>query len=239
MKKTFLLSSLFILLSCAEESSFQFDEIAIEKNEPAYIEVIYPRLDEDSEASLKINNGIESTLAAHIAFFEENTDSLTLNNAISQFENRFLSFKTDFEPDATPWEVHINSEVVLQSKYVITIAIDSYTFTGGAHGNSAITLLNFDPKTGRLFSQDDLIKTFGDLTILVKHHFNKELEAKGNVNRVDYFFGDDFRLPENIGFNDEGVIFLYNNYELSSFADGIIEFTIPYSEISKYLKISH
>lgn len=222
-----------------EESPFQFDEMAIEKKEPVSIEVIYPRIDDDSEVSSTINIGIESTLAAQIAFFEENTDSLTLNNAISQFENRFLSFKNDFEPEATPWEVLINSEIILQSNYVITVAIDSYTFTGGAHGNSVITLLNFDPKTGRLFTQEDLIKTFGDLTELVKQYFKKELVAKGNGNSVDYFFGDDFKLPENIGFNDEGVIFLYNNYELSSFADGVTEFTIPYSEISKYLKISH
>lgn len=222
-----------------EESPFRFDEIAIEKKEPASIEIIYPKLDDDSETSSNINKGIESALASQIAFFEEESDSLTLKNAISEFENRFLSFKNDFEPEATPWVVNINCEVVLQSKYVITISIDSYTFTGGAHGNSVITLLNFDSKTGHLFTQDDLIETFGNLNDLVKHYFKKELEIKGNTNSIDYFFGDDFRLPENIGFNDEGVIFLYNNYELSSFADGITEFTIPYSEISKFLKINH
>ena len=226
-------------MSCVEESSFEFDEIAIEKKEPTSIVVIYPRLDIESEASVNINKVIESTLASQIAFFEEDTDGLTLNNAISEFENRFLSFKNDFEPEATPWEVHINGEVVLESKYVISIAIDSYTFTGGAHGNSAITLLNFDPKTGQLLTQDDLINTFGDLTKLVKQYFNEELSARGNGMSVDYFFGNDFRLPENIGFNDEGVIFLYNNYELSSFADGIIEFTIPYAKISRYLKINY
>lgn len=239
MKKLVLLSLLLISLSCVEESQFEFDEIAIEKQEPTSITIIYPQLDDESEASFNINKGIESALASQIAFFEEDTDGLTLNNAISQFENRFVSFRNDFEPEAAPWEVQINSEVVFQSKYVISIAVDNYTFTGGAHGNSAITLLNFDPKTGELLTQDDLINTFGDLTKLVKQYFDEELSTRSSGVSVEYFFGDDFRLPENIGFNDDGVIFLYNNYELTSFADGIIEFTIPYAEISKYLKINY
>ena len=238
MKKVFFSAILFVLLACVQENLFQFDEISIEKKEPVNIAVIYPKLIERSDIALKINSAIESTLAKQIAFFEENTDSLTLDHSIAQFENRFVSFRNDFEADAVPWEVNINSEVVFQSSEVITIAIDSYTFTGGAHGNSLVTLLNFDPNTGHLFNQDDLLKTFGDLTDLVKRYFRIEIETKKNGNDSDYFFGEDFKLPENIGFNDEGVIFLYNNYELSSFADGITEFTIPYSEISKYLKIN-
>ena len=226
-------------MACAKETSFKFEEVAMEKKEPVNISVIYPKLDDMSEWSVKINKGIESKIAEQIAFFQEDTDSLTMDDAIAQFESRFTSFKNDFESDAAPWEVNINSEVVFQSVNVITISIDSYTFTGGAHGNSVITLLNFDPKTGELYSQEQMLSAAKDLTDLVKRHFKEESASKNNGNTADYFFGDDFKLPENIGFNEEGVIFLYNNYELSSFADGILEFTIPYSEISKFLKINH
>ena len=70
-----------------------------------------------------------------------------------------------------PWEVIINSEIVFQSMYVITIAIDSYTFTGGAHGNSVITLLNFDPETGNSYTQDDIFKKSNEFIELVKQSF--------------------------------------------------------------------
>jgi hypothetical protein len=73
---------------------------------------------------------------------------------------------------------------------------------------------------------------------LVKQYFKKETASKTSDSSENYFFGEDFKLPENIGFNDEGVIFLYNTYELSSYAQGITEFTIPYNEISKFIKIN-
>lgn len=227
-----------LLSSCVQENLFEFSETAIDKKDPVTIQVIYSIINGNSDVSTKINNSIESTLAQQIAFFEEDTDDLTLEDAISQFENRFVSFKNDFEANEAPWEVIINSEVVFQSMYVITISVDSYTFTGGAHGNSVITLLNFDPETGNLYTQDDIFIKSNELKQLVEKYFKKESASKSN-NDGDYFFGEDFRLPENVGFNEEGVIFLYNTYEIASYAQGITEFTIPYAEIYDYLNINY
>ena len=238
MKKLFYISIMILLSSCVQEKLFEFNETAIEKDDPVSIQVIYSKINDNSDVSTKINNSIESTLAQQIAFFEEDIDDLTLEDAISQFENRFVSFKNDFEANAAPWEVIINSEVVFQSMYVITISIDSYTFTGGAHGNSVITLLNFDPETGNLYTQDDIFVKSDELTSLVENYFKKESASKNN-NNENYFFGEDFKLPENVGFSEEGIIFLYNTYEIASYAQGITEFTIPYAEIYDHLNINY
>ena len=53
----------------------------------------------------------------------------------------------------------------------------------------------------------------------------------------DYFFGEEFHLPANIGYNDEGVLLFYNVYEIASYAVGITEFTIPFEEVEDYLSI--
>jgi hypothetical protein len=238
LKKILFLFIPIIFSSCVQENLFEFNETAIDIKDPATIEVIYPKINDNSDVSSKINNTIETTLAEQIAFFEEDTDDLTLEDAVTQFEDRFVSFKNDFEANAAPWEVIINSEVVFQSTYVITIAVDSYTFTGGAHGNSVITLLNFDPETGNLYAQDNIFKKSSEFTTLVEKYFKIESTSKKNGNE-DYFFGEDFRLPENVGFNEEGVIFLYNTYEIASYAQGITEFTIPYAEIYKFLNINY
>lgn len=239
LKKPLYLLILVIFSSCVQENPFEFEETLIEKEQPVKIEIIYPKIKGASDVSSKINRAIETSLAEQIAFFEEDTDNLTLDKAISQFENRFVDFKNEFEANAYPWEVLINSEIVFQSMYVITISIDSYTFTGGAHGNSVITLLNFDPETGDLYTQDNVLKPSKDFIALVEQYFKTETAAKTNDRSENYFFGADFKLPENIGFNDEGVIFLYNTYELASYAEGITEFTIPYAEVSKFIKINH
>jgi len=214
-----------------------FEETAIEKNDPVTIQVIYPKLNDDSEIASKINATIELTIAEQIDFFNEDAKSLSLDDAIAQFENQFISFRNDFEDDAAPWEVTINSEVIFQSVYVITVVVDSYTFTGGAHGNSVITLLNFNPASGNLYTHDDLFKKVGDFSGLVEQHLKSEIAEKSI--KENYFFGENFKLPENIGFNEEGVIFLYNTYEIASYAQGITEFTVPYNEIANYLKINY
>ena len=238
MKKLFLVVFLLAFASCKEEITLEFTETAIEKKDPVSIQVIYPKLESYSDVALKINKSVDLTIAKNIAFFEENTDGLTLNDAISQIENRYINFRNDFQDDALPWEITINSEVVYQSSSIITIAVDSYAFTGGAHGNSTITLLNFDPDSGKLYQQTELFSTSIDFMQLVEGSFKSEIKSQ-NKNEEDYFFGQDFKLPENVGFSDEGVIFLYITYELASYAQGITEFTIPYSDISTFLKISH
>jgi hypothetical protein len=54
----------------------------------------------------------------------------------------------------------------------------------------------------------------------------------------DYFFGKPFHLPENIGYGDEGIILLYNVYEVASYAQGYTEFAIPYDIAESFLKMN-
>jgi hypothetical protein len=54
----------------------------------------------------------------------------------------------------------------------------------------------------------------------------------------DFFFGKPFQLPENIGFSDDGLVLLYNVYEVASFNQGYTEFVIPFEDIASYLKLN-
>ncbi len=68
-----------------------------------------------------------------------------------------------------------------------------------------ITLYNFDAKTGKVLQNGDLIHDINGFIEVVKKYFKTEVEAKGDEDLADYFFGEEFHLPANIGFNDEGV----------------------------------
>ena len=46
---------------------------------------------------------------------------------------------------------------------------------------------------------------------------------------------DDDLSDENIGFNEDGILFLYNSYELEFLGQEIFEFIIPYEAIAQYL----
>ena len=66
----------------------------------------------------------------------------------------------------------------------------------------------------------------------MKTHFYNETKNRN----IEYFFNEDFDLPNNIGFNDEGIMFFYNVYDIASYADGITEFTVPYHTLEALLK---
>ena len=51
------------------------------------------------------------------------------------------------------------------------------------------------------------------------------------------FDGETFYLPENIGFTQEGIQLLYNQYEVASYADGPIVLTLSYKEVKDYLTV--
>ncbi len=236
IKNSFIiLLSVFLLLSCKEEVNLTFSEINTLYEEGAVIEINIPKAEGQTTVSTAINLKIENHIANILNFSEENSDSIELKDAIAQFKKEYSNFKNDFEESALIWEAIFDGEVIYQSSSVVCLAINGYTNTGGAHGNMNITLYNFDAQTGEILELEDLINDISDFTELVKIHFKKETESNNEEGITDYFFGDEFHLPDNIGFNDDGILILYNVYEIASYAQGITEFTIPFEESEAYL----
>ena len=65
-------------------------------------------------------------------------------------------------------------------------------------------------------------------SIAEKHFKNSLAQSNSQSNIQDYFFGKSFQLPQNIGFSEDGLILLYNTYEVASYAQGYTEFIIPF-----------
>jgi len=66
---------------------------------------------------------------------------------------------------------------------------------------------------------------------VAEDYFNDQIADKKEL----YFEPDNFVLPQNIGFNDTGVILLYNSYEVAPYSTGLTEFTIPFDDLVPYL----
>ena len=223
---------LALLFSCAVTAPIVFSEVNELYENNAVIELNIPKAEGNTEQSKAINKVIENHIANMLVFLEEPSDTLQLNYAINKFDSEFKRFKEEFEESAMVWDASFDGEVTYQSSELISIAINSYVNSGGAHGNSNVTFFNFDT-SGKLLSFNDLLTNNSELTTKVKSYFDEETEG----NTTSYFFGEEFHLPANIGFNDEGVIFFYNVYEIASYADGVTEFTIPFEEIESFLKL--
>lgn len=238
MKKfSLLVLSVLFVFSCKKEEKLTFTEENTLMDESVVVEINIPKANKNSSIGNSINTTIDNHIANALNFEEDEAISLTLDSAIKTFKDNYLLFKDDYNEGALIWEASFDGEVIHHTDDVITIALSSYINTGGAHGNTNITLYNFNTQTGKVYSKRDIIAKEKELIAIAKPYFAKEVGQDSNESFEDFFFGDPFHLPANIGFNDEGLLVLYNVYEIASYAQGITEFTIPLDKVSHLLNV--
>jgi len=77
---------------------------------------------------------------------------------------------TDNDPDSKSfrqWEMKINVKHT-ESKKIDSYLLESYEYTGGAHGNHFFKSFNYDKKTGQLLTLDDILSSKDALKELSK-----------------------------------------------------------------------
>jgi len=233
----FLVFALLITSCTSEFKPATFNITSIDKIYEADISVTYDKAKGNTELSQAINASIEKAIVSTLSLNDE--EKRDLDAVLTSFNTEYVNFKNDF-PEATEpvWELNIETELTYQSENIITLAISTYSFEGGAHGNDQIKFLNLDAKTGKALSQSDIIKNDIDFKTLTESYFIKLIESEDeDLKLEDFFFGEPFKLPENIGFSEDGLVFLYNVYEVASYAQGYTEFVIPFDDMEPYLKV--
>ncbi|MBO3096987.1 DUF3298 and DUF4163 domain-containing protein [Gelidibacter pelagius] len=240
MKKLslFLIAAL-LLSACNKDVKLSFETQHIEKSTDATIVIDYPKAIGTKSVANKINQQIEHVIANEMNMADTPENDISVSDAVSQFDKEFRSFKEDFQDSSQKWEVKVDGEVLYESPEIICISLLTYTDTGGAHGNSRTTYLNFNPETGTLLEQKDLIKNLDQFKIIAEKAFREQTKPKNNDEPMeDFFFGEDFQLPSNIGFANDGLVLLYNNYEVASYVQGITKIVLPYDQIKEHLKVN-
>jgi len=229
-----ILIVLFVFQSCKKDSKpLVFETVAIENPYQADIEVIHDVAQPNSDVAKHINSYVEQKIITSIPNAE---NAKTVEEAVNTFEKSYVDFKDEFFGTERAWTLAVETEILHKTKTVITIALSVYADTGGAHGNDTIQFLNFNPSTGKLYTIEDLISDMDGFKSLAESYFLDNMKDEGtNIN--EFFFGKPFQLPEHIGFNEEGVILLYNSYDIATYNQGITEFVIPIEDAENYLKI--
>lgn len=167
---------------------------------------------------------------------EEIKNYLELNNF---FISEFNAMKVDLNQDKLPsWEAILQTKITFRSKDILNITIDSYTYTGGAHGYEAVQSLLFDVNSGKIIPQEKLFKNLNVVKEIAERAFRKQQKIANDLSLTDagYFFENDkFVLPQNIIITKKGLLLHYNPYEAASYGQGPIEVELPFSTIKPYI----
>jgi Deacetylase PdaC/Protein of unknown function (DUF3298) len=228
----FTVCCFLFVFSCSKESKIVFtDSYPTTKNNNV-VDVLIPVASGDENIANSINSAVADVVinALHTGGNSEPITSESIEESIDEFNAEFNAFDADFPEGLPVWEAQIDGEIMHQSAEILSMSITSYINTGGAQGSLNISFLNFDTKTGRRIKNQELFKDKNAFNNIAKVYFQEEAQ-----NEDILFDLESFKLPENIGFNEEGVILLYNAYEIGPYASGIIEFTIPFEKANSFL----
>ena len=238
-----LLLLLLLILSCENGNNLTFEPIELRGKECAEcpkIKIAIPRALDELTVSEAINNALEEEIIGLLSFDEEKT-IINMQEAMASFTQSYNALRLKFPDETVGWEAEISGEVIYEDEAIITIELNSYTFTGGAHGYGSIVLLNFDKLKGTELENWELFEDYEGFQKFAETRFKiqEDIPQDENINATGFMFErDTFHLSENIGYTENGVQLIYNQYEVASYADGPIVLKLPYSEINHYLKYS-
>lgn len=119
----------------------------------------------------------------------------------------------------------------------------AYAFLGGAHGSAVKYTANIAKPSGTVLAQTvDTLQTKALQPILRKGVLGY-LHENGDSTVTDKTLGETLFIENGIipmpahapYLADDGVHFVYQQYEIGPYAMGMVEFTVPYTEIKPYL----
>lgn len=195
----------------------------------------------EKDISENINTQINETIINALNFsIDSISSSKTLEEAANQFVTTYQNDILEFPDISSKYVAEINIELLSHSANIISIESSQYFYTGGAHGYEKISFLNIDPKTGIKIPFESLLTNSEDFTAFVEEKFRMihNIGLDDSINSTGFWFENDiFYLPENVGFTDNKLLFIYNQYDIASYADGPIQFEILKDEANPFLKI--
>ncbi|MCM3041424.1 DUF4163 domain-containing protein [Paenibacillus motobuensis] len=120
-----------------------------------------------------------------------------------------------------------NYTVTFNRDGLLSILLQYYSYTGGAHGNPTREGLTFRLSDGKLLTLDEVLKDNPDYRKIVDPAIAKQLEA------TEGYFGGFKTIGENPSYylKNDGVVIFLPLYEYLPYVNGFPEFYFPFSEL--------
>ncbi len=148
-----------------------------------------------------------------------------------------------------PYAYEMNIKKTYETGRFVTFTATSYYYTGGAHGMSLDRGTTFRKTDGRRFDLDMLCNTGSDeFRKMIKEGLKSYFSDNGETATTDEELKemlltesstDYLPLPQFAPYlTEEGVTFVYQQYEIAPYAAGMPTFTIPYDKMKPYLTVT-
>lgn len=246
---------LVLLLTTNFHGAFAIDT----HSDPDSVEISLPRMvnnilkDEEgatieNEEKVYSNKYVSVNINKPIVKIAKNKEAEgIINNKISKRINDFEEYITKLSIrdneynikvglETKPYVINVNNNVTYNKNNILSITLNLYSYTGGAHGSSVDESFNFDINTGNRGVIEDFLgnnRNYNKIILdNVKATINKnpELYFKEAVDKLNV-------IPYNQKFflTDKDLVIYFDEYEIAPYVAGIPKFYIPLSKFPKGL----
>lgn len=238
-----------VFISCNQDEKIEFSSQSLTEKELSICEnsncpeitINYVEVFGNKDVSNKINKKIKSFIFQSLLLGEDvPSKAKTIEEAATDFVEAYYADQAQFPDMAGEYFAEISVNEIYNAENHICFEMRQYLFTGGAHGYGTTSFLNINPKTGEELTAEDLFKNRSEFTNFAEQKFRsqQQIAHEESINATGFWFEEEkFNLPESFGFIEDSLIFVYNQYEIASYADGPIELKIALKEAEQFLKI--
>ena len=150
--------------------------------------------------------------------------------------------RSDFDAEMG-FEHSVSVKRSYETTKLITFDVLCYQYSGGAHGGCTYLGLTFRKSDGRRMGNDVLRSTddveWGNT---IKEGLMEYFEVKTEEELQDCLLDvETYMLPlpqAEPSFQENGLLFTYQQYEIAPYAAGMPSFVIPYDKVNKYLNVT-
>ena len=212
---------LLLLFACQDDKSLEFSPKGFDAKaceDCPHVQIDIPEASQRTLLGRNINTAIREEIIELLDYDEEG-NAATIEEAIADFTAGWRNLAENFPEELAPWEARIRTEITYENSNLLSLRLEAYIFTGGAHGYTTTRFLNFNKDTGEALAETTFRNTY-------------EIAEDSAINSTGFMFEENtFYLPEQIGFTPEGLTLLYNPYEVASYADGPLTVVIPFESL--------
>lgn len=144
---------------------------------------------------------------------------------------KYLEGNDDGEPCASlSWESSVDGYIAGVHGEILSYIVCRYDYTGGAHGSTSETGVNFNRNTGEVIGEEDIFAegSRDEVKKCLSAHLQ---EALPDNDAYDALFIKDIEPNGNFIVTPAGITYIYGQYEIGPYYLGIIKVTLPWEEL--------
>ncbi len=186
------------------------------KDDCCSIDVLYPEFEETKFVAT--NREIDSTIQV----------------LVSEARSKKLCTEIKAANPNTTIELMSEYKIIREDKQFISFYLQTYFYTGGAHGTPARLIFTLDTKSGKKLKLNELFAPEYHFQKHIASYIRTEIAKRPN----DYFKNPRIKINDNTPFliDNENLIIVYPPYEIAPYSSGFPTFEIPLEKFGDKFK---